>query len=275
MAAEVDAQLVAAAVGVAQQRGQAVADVPLTAIAKAAGISRSTLLRRLNGTRAALDEAIRAAGIDPGGRPPVRERAIEAAGYLISERGLGAVTLDAVAEAADCSLPSLHSIFQGRDGLLAAVFDRFSPVLDVEALAMTPPDRIEDTIHEIYQALITAFGQEPRVMPALFADVLARPTGPARQVLEQATPRMLHSIERLLAAEMQAGRLRQLPLPLLIQLMIGPLVLHMLLRPVLETSIGRQLPTVEESCQVFTAAFLRSVAAQSPTPDATHPSAQT
>lgn len=71
------ADLVAAAVRVAEQSGKDVADVPLKAIAQAAGVSRSTLVRRLNGSRLALDEAVRAAGIDPGGRP-VRVRAIEA-----------------------------------------------------------------------------------------------------------------------------------------------------------------------------------------------------
>ncbi|MDP4507036.1 TetR/AcrR family transcriptional regulator [Nonomuraea sp. G32] len=251
--------LVEAAVRAARQRGQDVAEVPLTAIAAAAGISRSTLLRRLNGSRATLDEAVRAAGIDPGGRLPVRERAIEAAGRLIGERGLGALTLDAVAAAADCSLPTLHTVFQGRDGLLAAVFDRYSPVLDVEALAAGPPEHIEETIRGIYRALIATFGQEPRVMPALFADVLARPAGPARQILEQATPRMLQGVGTLLSREIAQGRLRDLPIALLIQMMIGPLVLHMLLRPVLEASIGPDLPPIEESAAVFAAAFLRAV----------------
>jgi hypothetical protein len=32
-------------------------------------MSRSTLLRRLGDSRAALDEAVRAAGVDPGGQP--------------------------------------------------------------------------------------------------------------------------------------------------------------------------------------------------------------
>jgi AcrR family transcriptional regulator len=265
MVEKIGDELVAAAVRAAQERCGSVADVPLTVIAQAAGISRSTLLRRLGGTRATLDDAVRAAGVDPGGRVPVRDRAIEAAGYLISERGLGSVTLDAVADAADCSLPSLHAIFQGRDGLLTAVFERYSPVLNVEALAAAPPDRIEDTIRAIYEELVVAFGQEPRVMPALFADVLARPAGPARQILERATPRMLHSVGALLSAEMEAGRLRRLPLPLVIQLMIGPLVMHMLLRPVLETSMGPQLPTTEEACEAFAAAFLRAVATHSST----------
>src|SRR5829696_4258894 len=122
--------LVSAAVAEARQRKQDVADVPLTAIAAAAGISRSTLVRRIGGSRRALDEAVRAAGVDPGGRPPVRERAIDAAATLIAEHGLSAVTMEAIANAAGCSQPSLHAAFGGRDGLLAAIFERYSPLLD-------------------------------------------------------------------------------------------------------------------------------------------------
>jgi AcrR family transcriptional regulator len=66
------ADLVAAAVRTAERLGKDVADVPVAAIAAEAGVSRSTLLRRLGGTRAALDQAVRAAGVDPGGQPPVR-----------------------------------------------------------------------------------------------------------------------------------------------------------------------------------------------------------
>jgi AcrR family transcriptional regulator len=101
--------LVRAAIQAAEQSGKDVAEVPLTAIAQAAGVSRSTLVRRLNGSRLALDEAVRAAGVDPGGRP-VRVRAIEAGAWLISERGLANVTLESVAEAADCSVHSLYAV---------------------------------------------------------------------------------------------------------------------------------------------------------------------
>src|SRR5437763_17107879 len=96
MTVKVPPELVEAAVAAARERRRDVADVPLTVVAAKAGVSRSTLLRRLGGSRAALDDAVRAAGVDPGGRPPVRERAIEAAAWLISEHGLGAVNLEAV-----------------------------------------------------------------------------------------------------------------------------------------------------------------------------------
>ncbi|MEU6713340.1 TetR/AcrR family transcriptional regulator [Nonomuraea sp. NPDC046802] len=251
--------LVRAALVAADERGQHVADVPLTAIAAKAGISRSTLLRRLGGSRAALDEAVRRSGVDPGGRAPVRERAIEAAGRLIAERGLGDVTLDAVAEAAQCSLPSLHASFEGRDGLLAAVFDRYGPVPDLEALAADPPGSLEETVRTIYQAMITAFCGEPRILPAVFGDLFSRPDGPAAQMAAGIVPRILHGLDLLLTPQIRAGRLRDLPLPLIVQYLLAPMVIHLLLRPTLEGGAGVELPPVEEVSQTFTAAFLRAM----------------
>ncbi|GAA3614803.1 TetR/AcrR family transcriptional regulator [Nonomuraea rosea] len=255
-----DRDLVDAALLAAEQYGKDVADVPLSAIAAAAGISRSTLIRRLGGSRATLEEAVRQAGIDPGGRPPVRERAIEAAATLIARDGLGAVTMEAVAAAARCSPTSLHSVFGNRDGLLATMFDRYVPVPDLEALAADPPERIEETVHAVYVALAEAFAREPRVLPAIFGDLLTRPDGTAARMLKANLPRMFASLGILLSTQIQAGRLRPLPLPLLIQLMIGPMAGHMLLRPVLQDGLGDILPPVDEVARAFAEAFIRATA---------------
>jgi AcrR family transcriptional regulator len=253
-------ELVAAALAAARARNRDVADVPLTAIAAAAGISRSTLLRRLGGTRAPLDEAVRRAGVDPGGRAPARERAITAAAELIAGQGLGATTLDAVAAAADCALPTLHGIFDGRDGLLTAVFERYSPLPDLEALAADPPEDLTELVHEVHHTIITAFAQEPRVLPAILADACGRPGGPGNRMLQAMIPRMTASLRTLLAAHVAAGRLQPLPFPLLVQLLLGPITTHMLLRPTLETAVGTDLPSVEEITGTLAAAYLRAVA---------------
>jgi AcrR family transcriptional regulator len=253
-------ELVAAAVAEAEQRGQDVVDVPLTAISAAAGISRSTLVRRIGGSRQALDEAVRAAGVDPGGRLPVRERAVVAAAKLISEQGLAGVTLEAIAGAAGCSLPTLHVTFGGRDGLLTAVFDRYSAALDLERLMANRPASLEETTRGVYRALVAAFEREPLMLPALFADVCGRPNGPGQQVLAARLPRMFASIGAWLTEEMQVGRIRRLPLPLLVQLLFGPVVLHMLTRPAFAALLGSSFPTIEQACEVFTDTFVRAVA---------------
>src|SRR6476661_9171422 len=89
--------------GIAAARSVAVADLSSAELALALGISRMTLYRRI-GSRAALHEALREAGLDPGERPGTRERAIEAAAAIVREGGLATLTLEAVAERAECSL---------------------------------------------------------------------------------------------------------------------------------------------------------------------------
>lgn len=253
------ADLVGAAVAAAQQRNQTVAEVPLAAIAKAAGISRSTLIRRLGGTRANLDNALRQAGVDPGGKVPVRDRAVAAAGRLIAESGLAALTLEGVAEAAACAVPTLHITFGNRDGLLTAVFDHFGPVPDLRQLAEDPPQQLEDAIHTIYRALAACFTTDPPVLPAMFADLLARPNGPARRLVEATLPSMIGPLDAIITPHVRAGRLRPMPLPLLVQLLVGPLISHLLTRPALEDTMTGQLPALPEVCRTFAEAFLRAV----------------
>jgi AcrR family transcriptional regulator len=259
---EVPAEVVEAALRVAENLGRDVADVPLIAIAREAGMSRSTLVRRLSGSRQPLDDAVRAAGVEPGGRPPVRERAVQAAGALISNRGLAAVTLEAVAAEANCSVHSLYAVFGGRDELLRAVFDRYGPILILDEASYDPHAELAETVHRIYRLLAEAFSREPRVAPAMFAEALARPTGATVQALAQYTaPRMLATLGRWLEDEIAAGRIRDLPLPLLFHQMLAPIALHTMLRPVIGNIPEVDLPELDEACTVFADAFLRAAAA--------------
>jgi AcrR family transcriptional regulator len=255
-------ELVQAALRAAEKRGKDVADVPVLAIAREAGISRSTLLRRLNGTRAALDEAVRAAGVDPGGQVPVRARALNAAAALISESGLAAATLEAIARRADCAVHSLYMAFGSRDELLRIVFERHSPIPDFEDTLDTASDDLGETVRRLYQALAGALSREPRVAPAILAEVFARPASPTVQTLSQhAVPRMLDVLGAWLTTQVQRGRIRDLPLPLLVQQLMGPMVMHMLGRPALTNVAVIELPDLDTTCRELAANFIRAVAA--------------
>jgi len=257
----VAAELVDAALRAAEALGKDVADVPVVAIAHQAGISRSTLLRRLGGSRAALDAAVRTAGIDPGGQPPVRVRALDAAAALISESGLAAATLEAVATRADCSVYSLHAAFGGRDELMRAVFERHSPILDIEEFLDQPHGDLRDTVRAFYQVMAEALGRQPRVVPALFAEAFARPTSPAVQSLTRhAAPRMFGVLGQWFTTQIRDGHIRDLPTPLLVQQLMAPMMVHLFMRPVAENSSAAALPDIDTVCDIFADAFVRALA---------------
>lgn len=257
--------LVQAALQAAEELGVDVADVPVPVIARHAGVSRSTLLRRFGGSRAGLDEAVRALGIDPGGAPPVRTRALTAAATLITQNGLAAATLEAIAARADCSIPSLYAIFGSRDGLLGAVFEQYGPLLDIENFLADNQTDLRATVHGLYGLIAEAFGREPRVAPAMFAEAIARPTSPVAQAVATYTgPRVLAVIGQWLTAEIRAGNIVDLPIPVLVQQLLAPMVMHMLLRPTEETIPGIDLPDRDTVRDMFTDIFLRAVGTAAP-----------
>ncbi|HZA12765.1 TetR/AcrR family transcriptional regulator [Mycobacterium sp.] len=252
--------LVAAAIGAAEQCGRDVADVPVAAIARAAGLSRSTLLRRLGGSRRALDDAVRAAGVEPGGRRPVRERAVEAGATLISERGPVTVTLEAVAQAADCSVDSLYAVFGTRDELFAAIYEQYSPFHDLVHLCADPASDLKPTVAGIYHAMATTLTRSPRVAPAMFADLLGNPNGPIAPVFARYFPKAMSAMREWLSAQVHAGRIRDIAVPLLVQMLIGPLWAHLLFRQVMPAESAWRTVSLEQACSEFTDGFLRAVA---------------
>ena len=55
---------------------------------------------------------------------------------------------------------------------------------------------------------------------------------------------------------MRAGRVRDIPVPLLMQQLLGPLLAHVLMRP----ALGQEVD-LDQACAAFTDGFLRAVTA--------------
>jgi len=251
--------LITAAITAADTTGKPVAEVSLDAIARQAGISRATLFRRI-GTRQALDDAIRASGVDPGGRSDVRTRATTAAADLIEAGGLAAMTLEAVAARADCSVQALHSQLGGREGLLRATLERFTPLPRVEAAFTKPPADLASGARLVYGIVFDTIEERRALLIALIAEASTRPDGPlARYLLETYLPRVFGLLGEWLQGEMLAGRIRPMPLPVLLQFFAAPIGFHAISRPLISSARGIAPLDRNEVIELLTDAFLRAV----------------
>jgi hypothetical protein len=153
-----------------------------------------------------------------------------------------------------------YPAFGGRDGLLGAVFERHSPVSDIEKYFAQPPQQLRDVVEGLYRILAEVLGRAPRVLPAMLAEALARPTSPAVQsLMGHLIPRLLAVIGSWLTGEVRTGRIRDLPQPLLAQQLIAPMLIHLFTRPAAEASGIIELPEIETVCAVFTDNFVRAV----------------
>lgn len=249
--------LVQAAQSAAKAMGLPIGEVPLEEIARHAGLSRATLYRRI-GNRQALQAAIEASGIDAESRGDVRDRATAAAAELIERDGLAAMTLEAVAVRADCSVRALHSQVGGRDGLLEAVFERFSPLPHVERAMAGGIPPLDAGARAIYGLILESVRARPGLLKALIGDVALRPSGPTAAYLRSVyLPRVLAAVGPWLKAHQQSGALRPIPPSLVLNLLIGPVGAHVLLGSALP---GGKDTDPTEVRDVLTAAFVRAVA---------------
>lgn len=253
-------EVVRATIDEARDCGVDVSAVSLTRVARRAGISRATLFRRI-GTRGALEAAVRRHGVDVGTRRTVRERALEAALELIEAGGVTSLTLEQVAQRAGCSVTSVHHQFDGREGLLAALFERYSPIVSVERLLSEPrPAAFEEQVRGVYEAFFDVALRRRALLAALISNVLGQPSGPiSRFAQDTAVPRMLGQLGAWLADEAAKGSCRALPATIAIPLLAGPVVSHAAIRTVIEHD-GGELPPLDEVIDEVTRAFCRAVA---------------
>ena len=133
------------------------------------------------------------------------DRAIAAATDVIIADGVAALTVDGVARRVGCSVSAVHTAFGGREGLLAAVFERHAPLPTVVQLMTDHPERFTDFesgVRAIYTVVFdTVDGQQggTGVLEALLAEVLAKPNGSWRTAVQRPDPAAHHREHRRLA----------------------------------------------------------------------------
>jgi AcrR family transcriptional regulator len=264
----IDDGLLDGVIELATRREQAVAALPVDAIAVGLGMSRMTLYRRI-GSRKALHDALRARGVDPGEAPGAAERALSAAADLIRKDGVASLTLEAVAARAGCALPTIYAQFGGRSGLLMAVFERHSPVLAVrQALVdIAPGDAagFRHCVSDIYAVIVATIEREQGLLRAMLAETLRDPSSEVGQfITTRYLPSIMTHIMPWVADHMRRGVIRPLPLILIGQQLVAPIAMHVATRPLAEEAGVFEVPPLSETCDLMADLFCRAVEVTAP-----------
>lgn len=247
----------------ARERHILLASIPMEEIAAALGMSRMTLYRKI-GSRQALHDAMRTLGYDPGELPDARMRALQAAADLIRQDGVGALTLEAVAAHAGCALPTIYAQFSSRIGLLTAVFEHHVPVLAVasvlDPVPSEDPAAFRRTVSEAYRVVMDAIETDRGLFRALLAEALRDPSGKIDQFLvTQYVPAVSAHIVPWIVDQMERDVIRKMPVILVLQQFLAPILLHIATRPLIQESVVFSVPDAGDVRETFADLFCRAV----------------
>lgn len=243
-----------------------IATLSMDQIAARLGMTRMTLYRRA-GSRQQIVTALESEGISARAEPDVRERVVEATAALLRQRPAADVTLELIATEAACSLAAVYARFGSRVGVFKAVIERYSPLIPVrEAIAAEIAADAPDLRHDIrvlYGTVLPRVLREWPMLQALIAEAIRDPASEVGGALRDwYLPQVTSVLVPLFARHIEAGTIRPLPIPLLVQLLMGPMALHGASRRVLVDELGIELPDLDATIDIFTDMFCRAVEAE-------------
>jgi AcrR family transcriptional regulator len=221
--------------------------------AAAAGVAVRTLYR-LFGSRDAL---LREAGCAQ--EPSARQRVLDAALDQVGRHGLAELSMDELAASARVSRATLYRLFPGKSALFGELIRAFSPWEPVADVIDTMPEgHPEDVVPAVAQAIANAMQGRVGVLLRMVFELLQGDPDTA-EGMRESMARGLPDLVGYLTNQMQAGRLRPMHPVMAIQLLAGPIVVHLLTRPLAEALIGFQTPESELLDEIVHA-WLRAMA---------------
>ena len=222
-------------------------------VATAAGVTARTLYR-VFGSRQAL---LREAGCTPA--PNARDQILEAALELVGRHGLAELSMDDLAAAAGVSRATLYRLFPGKSALFVGLLRAYSPWEPVaDAIEAMPDAGPEEVLPAVGQAMADAMAGRTGLLMRIVLELLKGDPDTSEGV-RHSLARGLPDLIQYLGAQMAAGRVRRMHPVLAFQLLAGPIVAHLLTRPLAETLIGFDVPSSEVVEQIVDA-WLRAMA---------------
>jgi len=196
--------------------------------ARAAGISRASFYRHFPSREALL------AALDVTPEPAARERILSAAVDIVGIQGLTALSMDELADRAEVSRATVYRLFPGKAALLASLIEGYSPL---EPVLQTLEQRIDEPpevlMPEIARTAYRAAAGRVGLVRALFFEISGL-SAETEAVARDAINKVVGRLVTYVVAQMSAGRLRKMHPLIALQSLVGPVLFHILTRPLAE-----------------------------------------
>lgn len=225
--------------------------------ATAAGVSRATFYRHFP-SREALLEALEVAR-----EPDARERILGAAVEMVGARGLTALSMDELADRAGVSRATLYRLFPGKGALFTGLIVSYSPLEPVSRLLVArndapPQELMPELARTAYRAIYARGERRVGLIRALFFEVSGM-APETEEAAREAITKVVGLLVVYLVTQMSAGRLRTMHPLLALQSFIGPILFHILTRPLAERVLGLDVDG-ETAVTLLARAWLQAMA---------------
>jgi AcrR family transcriptional regulator len=227
---------------------------PVARIAREAGVSRATFYRHFGSRQALLD----AVDVEPP--TSARERVLDAAAQLIGINGLRGLNMDELATRAGVSRATLYRLFPTKAALfgeIVRVYSPFEPVLAVlDANAGRPPDEM---VPKLARAFVDTSVPRLGILRGVLLEAMSV-TPDAVSGVQPFVPEAIGRIAAYLQRQMDNGAIRHMHPILAVQVILGPIFIHILTRPLAERLIGLSVP-MDQAVDQLSAAILEGLRA--------------
>jgi AcrR family transcriptional regulator len=200
--------------------------------ASAAGVSRASFYRHFP-SREALLEVLEVAP-----EPGARERILAAAVEVVGAQGLNAMSMDELADRAEVSRATVYRVFPGKSALLAGLIQAYSPLEPISRLLAAKHDEppsvlMPELARTAYRTVFAAGEDRTGLVRALFFEVSSlRPE--TEEMAGETITKMVGLLVLYLLEQMAEGRLRRIHPLLALQSFVGPILFHIMTRPLAE-----------------------------------------
>jgi AcrR family transcriptional regulator len=216
----------------------------LAEIAQAAGISRTTFYRAF----ASREELLHALDLEP--EPESRDRLLAKALEMIGAEGLAALSMEALADAANVSRATVYRVFPGKAALFREVVKAYAPFEPIATLveqqADWPP---EEVMPQVAQVFVDVLATRPGVFRTLAFEVSSQQAETEEAVLF-VLAQSIGSLLDYLNRQVQLGTVRPVAPLVALQAFLGPLVIHLMTRALAERALGITLSLDEVVSQL-------------------------